>query len=500
MAVNDGKQVAILVPTTVLAEQHTKVFAERFGNYPVNIAGLSRFRSKKQQTAIVKSLALGKIDIVIGTHRIIQKDIKFKDLGLIVVDEEQRFGVKHKEKLKQFKNTVDVLTLTATPIPRTLHMSLTGMRDINVISTPPEQRQAIITYISEFNDATVTEAIRRELKRDGQIYFVHNHVNTIWNIAEHLQKLVPEVKLGVAHGQLTERELEKEMMNFIDRKIDMLVCTTIIESGLDIPAANTMLINKADRFGLSQMYQLRGRIGRGNEQAYAYLFVPEEDALGRNAQKRLKVLMEHSDLGAGFQIAMNDLQIRGGGAALGASQSGHIAAVGYDMFLKLMDNAVADLKGEPVVEELDPEINIDISTFIPETYIPAIDQRLSIYRRLAKMDSLKEIAGLKNELEDRFGSLPEEAGNILLKIMLKILSVKAGVKKLDLIDNEMFLVFSEIHQKNPFGIVKMVSDGNNRFNFIKDQVLKVQLSGKSLNAIMISAKNILKEITGHVTR
>jgi transcription-repair coupling factor (superfamily II helicase) len=326
LAVNNSKQIAMLVPTTILAEQHYATFVQRFERYPVNIACLSRFRSSADQRSIIAGLKTGSIDIVIGTHRLLQKDVVFKDLGLLVLDEEQRFGVKHKEKLKKMRSSVDVLTLTATPIPRTLHMSLMGIRDISIISTPPEYRQSIITYISEFDEAVIAEAITRELNRKGQIFFVHNHIHSIENMAAKLRQLVPGIKLKVAHARLDEDRLEWVMYQFMNKEIDMLVCTSIIESGLDIPSANTIIVNRADRFGLAQIYQLRGRVGRSDEQAYAYLLIPHESSLTSDAQKRLKVLMEHSDLGSGFQIAMNDLKIRGGGTILGASQSGHIAA------------------------------------------------------------------------------------------------------------------------------------------------------------------------------
>ncbi|MCK5417005.1 MAG: transcription-repair coupling factor, partial [Desulfobacterales bacterium] len=391
LAVNNNKQVAILVPTTILAEQHYATFSKRYERYPINIACLSRFRSVRKQKEIIADLEAGRLDIVIGTHRLLQKDIAFKDLGLLILDEEQRFGVKHKEKLKNLKHNVDVLTLTATPIPRTLHMSLVGIRDISIISTPPEFRQSIITYICEFDGALISEAIRKELSRQGQIFFVHNNIQSITKIARKLQHLVPEVRLDIAHGRMAENDLEQVMYRFLNKEFDMLVCTTIIESGLDIPAANTIIVNRADRFGLAQIYQLRGRVGRADEQAYAYLIIPNESLLTKDAQKRLKVLMEHSDLGSGFQIAMNDLKIRGGGTILGASQSGHIAAVGYDMFLKLMEDAMAELKGEAPLESLEPEINVRMSAFISESYIPDIDQRLAAYRRLAKMTELKEI-------------------------------------------------------------------------------------------------------------
>ncbi|MBU4288899.1 MAG: transcription-repair coupling factor [Proteobacteria bacterium] len=498
MAVNNGKQVAVLVPTTVLAEQHFLTFSERFKDYPFNAACLNRFRSIREQRDIINNLKTGKIDIVIGTHRLLQRDIDFKDLGLFVIDEEQRFGVKQKEKLKKIRTTVDVLALTATPIPRTLQMSLFGIRDISIISTPPEHRHSIITYISEFDDVIIAEAIRKELKRGGQIFFVHNDIHNIWFIAKRLKELVPEVRMSVGHGRLSEGELEREMFKFMKKEIDMLVCTTIIESGLDIPSANSILINRADRFGLAQIYQLRGRVGRADEQAYAYLFIPEESALTKDAKKRLKVLMEHSDLGAGFQIAMSDLKIRGGGTVLGASQSGHIAAVGYDMFLKLMENSMSELKGETVIESLEPEINMTLSAFIPENFIPDIDQRLSAYRRLAKLTDLKELSDFKAELIDRFGALPNEAANLLLKIMLKVLSIKAGVKRLDLTGQQLLLYFSTAHQKNPFGIVDMIASKQNRFKFTPDHVLKAKLSKGSIKSLLVQVKNILKEIAQHV--
>nr|MBL0700893.1 transcription-repair coupling factor [Desulfobacterales bacterium] len=454
-AVCDGKQVAVLVPTTVLAEQHFNTFSDRFNDYPVKIECLSRFRSKKKQREIVDGLKSGEVDIVIGTHRLVQKDISFKDLGLFVLDEEQRFGVKHKERLKKLRKTVDVLALTATPIPRTLHMSLMGVRDISIISTPPEERHGIITYICKFDFRVIADAIRKELKRGGQIFFIHNNIHSIWSISKKIKEFVPEVKLDVAHGRLPEKDLESVMLGFMKREIDLLVCTTIVESGLDIPSANTMLVNRADRFGLAQMYQLRGRVGRSDEQAYAYLFIPDESILSVKAQKRLKILMEHSDLGSGFQIAMNDLKLRGGGTILGASQSGHIAAVGYDMFLQLMEKSVSELKGETFVEDLDPEINVNISCYIPESYIQDIDLRLSTYRRLVRMDDVGEIAEFRNDMKDRFGKLPDEVTNLLIKIILKIMSVQAGVRRLDLAGENLVLNFSEVHQANPLGIIGM---------------------------------------------
>ena len=498
LTVNDGKQVAMLVPTTILAEQHYATFCSRFEQYPVNVACLSRFRPRRVQRAIIDDLKTGKVDIVIGTHRLLQKDVAFNDLGLLVLDEEQRFGVKHKEKLKRLKSTVDVLALTATPIPRTLHLSLVGVRDISIISTPPEYRKSIITYISEFDDALIAEAIRKELRRQGQIFFVHNNIQSIDRIAGKLKRLVPEVRLDVAHGRMGEDELEQAMFFFMNREIDMLVCTTIIESGLDIASANTIIVNRADRFGLAQMYQLRGRVGRADEQAYAYLLIPHESLLGKDAQKRLKVLMEHRDLGAGFQIAMSDLKIRGGGTILGASQSGHIAAVGYDMFLKLMESAVAEAKGETRVEPLEPEINVNLSAFLAESYIPDIDQRMSSYRRLAKMTELQQIGDFKSELIDRFGPLSTEVSNLLLKIVLKVLAKKAGVSRLDLTAKKLILQFSESHQRNPAAMVEMISAAPKRFELSPEYVLKARLEAHNLNSQLAQAKILLKEIAQRV--
>lgn len=492
-AVNDGRQVAIVVPTTILAEQHLQTFRERFKNWPITVEALSRFRTAKEQRQILSQMESGKVDIVIGTHRLLQKDVSFKSLGLLVIDEEQRFGVKHKEALKAKRTTVDVLALTATPIPRTLHLSLTGMRDISVIATPPEDRQAIISYISEYSDSVAAEAVKKEIARGGQIFFIHNEIETIFKMAEKLQNLVPSVRIGVAHGRLPESELEKVMVDFINRDIDMLVCTTIVESGLDIPSANTMIINKAERFGLAQIYQLRGRIGRGEEQAYAYLFVQNENNLSRDAKKRLAALMEHRDLGAGFQIAMKDLQIRGAGSALGASQSGHIAAVGYDMFLKLLDDAVCDLKGKPVVPALEPEINITMSAHIPEEYVQSIEQRLTIYRRLSQMTEVSEITTMQKELIDRFGKLPEEGLNMLLKIMLRILAIKAGVKKMDVTLNSIVLVFSELHQKRPLRYSPL---NGFQCEYPSENTLKIELGSrnKKISRSLVETKKVLKEI------
>ena len=495
-AVNDTKQVAVVVPTTILAEQHCATFRRRFGNYPVSIECLSRFKSRKEQTDILKRLSAGQVDIVIGTHRLLQKDVDFSSLGLLVIDEEQRFGVKHKEALKKKRSNVDVLALSATPIPRTLHLSLTGMRDISVIATPPADRQPIISHISKYEESIIKDAIKRELDRKGQVFFVHNNVKSIFAMARELEKLVPEAKVGVAHGQLSEAELEKVMYQFINEEINVLVCTTIVESGLDISSANTMIINKAERFGLSQIYQLRGRIGRGDHQAYAYLFISDESRLTKDAKKRLSALMEHRDLGSGFQIAMKDLQIRGAGTALGASQSGHIAAVGYDMFLKLLDQAVGDARGDGQVEPLDPEINATMSSGFPDYYIESVEQRLTLYRRLSRLNRLSDIADMKKELIDRYGKLPKEAENMLLKIMLRVLAINAGVSRLDLTPETLTLTFSQAHMSRPIVSLEKYLKSTPPHRFIKKDSLRFQLGKKQnpMGRALMASRDILKAL------
>ncbi len=497
-AVTDGKQVAFLAPTTILAEQHYRTFQARYRGYPVRVACLNRFRSAREQKEILAGIADGTVDIAVGTHRLIQKDVTFRDLGLLMVDEEQRFGVSHKERLKKFRATVDVLALSATPIPRTLHMSLSGIRDISVINTPPEQRRPITTYVTPFEDAVVAEALRRELSRGGQVFFVHNRVQSIHSIARKLSELVPEARFAVAHGQLPEEDLEKVMMRFIEREVDVLVCTSIIESGLDIPGANTIIINKADTFGLAQMYQLRGRVGRGEEQAFAYLLIPEESQMTRDAQKRLKVLMEHRDLGAGFAIAMSDLQIRGGGTILGASQSGHVAAVGYELYLRLMEEAVSRLKGEKVEEPLEPEINVDFDAFLPPAYVPDTDQRLLCYRRLARMNEVSQVGAFMKELSDRYGKLPAPASQLLYKIMLKILSREAGVKRLDLAADVLSLSFSADHMARPQALLEMVSLSGGSVTLTGEGALRVVLGGDGARGKVSTAKNVLKEVARRV--
>ncbi len=455
-AIMDGMQVAVLVPTTVLAQQHFKTFSERLRPFPVNVMMLSRFRTPRQQQEVIDGLAAGQVDVVIGTHRLLSKDVAFKNLGLLIVDEEQRFGVSHKERIKQMRALVDVLTLTATPIPRTLYMSLTGVRDLSTIDTPPEERLPIQTSIGFYDDTLVRNAILRELDRNGQVFFVHNRVQGIEQIAGRLRKLVPEARIGVGHGQMAERELEQTMMAFADDQFDVLVCTTIIESGLDIPNANTIIINRADTFGLAQLYQLRGRVGRGALRAYAYLLYDKFKPLSLDARRRLEAIQEASDLGAGFRIAMHDLEIRGAGELLGARQHGHIAAVGFDLYVRLLAQAVEELRDQgklpagaafdmaALVDPMGPSVQLDLplNAGLPAGYITADPLRLQLYRRIASLHTPGEIDDMHQELVDRFGPPPPEVENLLFQLKVKVMALRAGVTSIGR-DGEQLVVRSE---------------------------------------------------------
>ncbi len=427
----EGKQVTVLCPTTVLAQQHYNTFAERLAAFPVKVEMLSRFRSAREQKAILTELKAGNVDIIIGTHRLLSKDVEFKDLGLVVVDEEQRFGVTHKERLKQMRVSVDVLTLTATPIPRTLHMSLAGLRDMSVIDQAPEGRNPIRTYVREYQDDLVREAIVRELDRDGQVYYVHNRVESINRIAENVARLVPYARTAVAHGQMGEHELENVMFDFYHNKFDVLVCTTIIESGLDIPNVNTIIINNADKMGLSQLYQLRGRVGRSNRQAYAYLLYKSDEILTEVAERRLGAIREFADLGSGFKIAMRDMEIRGAGNLLGPEQHGQMISVGFDMYCHLLAQAVKELQGIPTTEEKAlPPVDLPVAAYIPEDYIPSETTRIAIYRKMAVQYSEEEVSKLEEELDDRFGPPPEPVRNALAVLRLKVQADRIGIKSI----------------------------------------------------------------------
>ncbi|HMG28343.1 MAG TPA: transcription-repair coupling factor, partial [Acidimicrobiia bacterium] len=429
-AVQDGKQVAVLVPTTLLANQHGQTFRERFANYPVRVEVLSRFLTAKEQHAVVQGVGDGSVDIVIATHRLLSGDIRFHDLGLLVVDEEQRFGVQHKELVKQLRADVDVLTLTATPIPRTLEMSLTGIRDLSLVNTPPEDRQPILTYVGEYDERAAAEAMRRELLREGQVFFVHNRVRDIDYVAEELRELVPEARIGIAHGQMDEGRLERVVLDFWEREYDVLVCTTIVESGLDIPTVNTLVVDRSDLLGLAQMYQLRGRIGRRGQRAYAYLFHPREQSLTEEAYERLKTIGEFTDLGSGFKIAMRDLEIRGAGNMLGAEQSGHIAAVGFDLYCQLVTEAVGELKGEEPPEPVEVTIDVPVDAYLPGDYLARDDVRMEAYRRLAAVTTPADVDDIRDEWEDRYGPPPAPAAALLDVARLRAECVRTGVRSL----------------------------------------------------------------------
>ena len=428
-AVQDGKQAAVLVPTTVLAQQHYITFSERLADFPVKVDTLSRFKSQKEQQEIVSSLAGGKVDIIIGTHRILSKDVNFKDLGLLVVDEEQRFGVKHKERLKALKMEVDTLAMTATPIPRTLNMSLLGIRDLSIINTPPQDRLPIVTQICPFDEELIEEAINREIARDGQVFFVHNRIGSIYAMSAMLKRIVPKARITVAHGQMPERQLESAMKAFQNRDVDVLLSTMIIENGLDFPNANTIMINRADCFGLSQLYQLRGRVGRSYHRAYAYLLVPPRRMLTDDAVKRLRVLEEYTELGSGFEIAMRDMEIRGTGNLLGTRQHGHINAVGFDTYMKLLRAAMAELQQDKEKKMFPAaKVTIDIPAYLPEDYVSDQKQKLTLYRKLAELENEAQVDDFAAEISDRFGALPEEAANLLLKTKIRIFATRIGME------------------------------------------------------------------------
>ncbi len=439
-AVMDGKQVAVLVPTTVLAQQHHNTFRERLGPFPVNVEVLSRFRSDREQRQVVEGLRAGAVDICIGTHRLIQKDVQFKELGLVIVDEEQRFGVMHKERLKQLRQRVDVLTLSATPIPRTLHMALSGIRDMSTMETPPEDRLPIRTFVAEHSDSLVREAILREMDRGGQVYLVHNRVHNIHFVASHIQRLVPEARIVVGHGQMPEEQLERVMMEFAEGQHDVLVCTTIIESGLDIPNVNTIVVNQADRFGLAQLYQLRGRVGRGANRAYGYFLYNRSKQLTETAEKRLKTIFENTELGSGFRIAMKDLEIRGAGNLLGVEQHGQVNAVGFDLYTRLLAEAVAELQGKQSAP-VEPQVSVDLPlpAHLPEEYVVDDAARLSLYQRLAALAKEEELGGLLEEVQDRFGPLPVEAQNLFYLLNVKLLASRIGIKSISTLEGEILV-------------------------------------------------------------
>ncbi len=488
-ALGDGKQVAVLAPTTVLSFQHYETFKRRFASFPARVELVSRFRSAKEVKATLEDLAAGKVDVLIGTHRLLSKDVEFSDLGLLIVDEEQRFGVRHKERLKQLRHNVDVLTMSATPIPRTLHMSLLGLRDMSVIETPPKDRLSINTVVAHFNPDLIKNAIEQEISRNGQVYFVHNRVDTIFMRAASIQELVPNCRIGVGHGQMGEAELERVLLGFMKRDYDVFVCTTIVENGLDIPLANTIIIENAERYGLSELYQLRGRVGRSNRRAYAYLLVPADTQLSEIARKRLAALKEFSDLGAGFKIAALDLELRGAGNLLGGEQHGHIEAVGYDTYVRLLEETVRELKGEEVPLEIHSTLNLGLDIRIPPTYISDDAQRLRAYKRIADAKSEEQAQKISDELSDRYGPVPEEVTNLVRFSLLKTQAMQAGVESIDRRQGFANVKFHQQSRVDPFKLMALVR-GTAGANFTPAGVLKLPLQATG------NAAGLIDEIRG----
>jgi len=494
LAVLAGRQVAVLVPTTVLAQQHYNTFRKRMEGYPVRVEMLSRFQTPAEIKANVKLVSEGKVDVVIGTHRLLQKDIQFQNLGLLIVDEEHRFGVAHKERIRQMRQLVDCLTLTATPIPRTLQMALLGIRDLSVIESPPIDRLAVRTYVTRYDEGVIREAIQRELKRQGQVFFVHNRVETIEIRARRLRELVPEARFAVAHGQMHEKDLEKVMGEFFDKTVDVLVCSAIIESGIDVPSANTMIIDRADTFGLAQLYQLRGRVGRSHERAYAYLMIPGEQLITRDAQLRLQVLQELDDLGGGFRLATHDLEIRGAGNLLGKQQSGQIAAVGFELYQSMMEEAVREIRGEQTHVEIEPEIQLGIPAFIPESYIPDEDQRIVFYRRLASIRGQTDLESIAQELRDRYGPMPPTVDSFL-----RVMDLRRSLKDQMIVRAALRggMVILQFHPEAPVDVdylVELVRQGRGRFKLSTDFQLSFQPAQTDWDGLIDETKTVLREL------
>ena len=490
-----GRQVAVLVPTTILAQQHYETFSKRLARYPVEVSSLSRFLTAGQQKEVIAGVEKGKVDIVIGTHRLLSKDMKFADLGLLVIDEEHRFGVKHKEKLRELRSTVDTLTLTATPIPRTLHMALSGLRDLSIIDTPPPDRLSVHTELVRSDDRVIREAIERELRRGGQVFFVHNRVKTIEAAAGRVRKLVPNAKVAVAHGQMKEKELEKVMLDFVRREHDVLVTSAIIESGLDIPTANTMIVDRADHFGLAQLYQLRGRIGRSKVRGYCYLMVPAKGVITDDAAKRLKVLKEFTELGSGFRVAAHDLEIRGAGNMLGPEQSGHIGRIGLELYMNLLDEEIEKLKGEPPPPEFEPEIKLPAPAYLADEYVPDPNQRLSWYKRLSKAKSGNELDDLREEMRDRYGALPEDAENLFEIARVKAWLRKARATELGYTGTELTLALADDTVLDIEKIIKMATKEPRKYRLTPDNRLFMKLSAKDPSELFPAIRELLNEVS-----
>ncbi|MEO7660094.1 MAG: transcription-repair coupling factor, partial [Pyrinomonadaceae bacterium] len=490
-AVMDGKQAAILTPTTVLAYQHFESFKKRFAAFPVTVELLSRFRSTKEQKSVIEAAAKGEVDVVIGTHRILSIDVKLPKLGLVVVDEEQRFGVGHKEKLKHLKKKVDVLTLSATPIPRTLNMSLLGMRDMSVIETPPRDRLAINTQVVQFSEGVIRSAIELELARNGQVFFIHNRVESIQSIAALIQKIVPNARVAVGHGQMNEKQMEDVMLDFIAYKYDILVATTIIENGIDIPRANTIIINRSDNYGLSQLYQLRGRVGRSNRRAYAYLLIPSEIELTPIARRRLSAIREFSDLGAGFRLAALDLELRGAGNILGGQQSGHLDALGFDLYTKMLERTIAEIRGDEIADETSVSINLGIDVSIPKDYISETSQRLRTYKRISSAETEEELAQIHTEIEDRYGRIPGSVDNLFEYGRLRKLAERMAIVSIDKAASGIAIKLGESARVSPEKLMQFLSE-NEDSNFSPTGILRVVVVAGDPIAVAAATLNAVR--------
>lgn len=493
-AILDNKQVALLVPTTLLAQQHYQTFSRRFSAFPIRVEVLSRFRTPREQKTVIRDLAQGKVDVVIGTHRLLQKDIVFRDLGLVIVDEEQRFGVAHKERFKLLRKTVDVLTLTATPIPRTLQMALLGTRDLSTIETPPPDRLAVKTVVTRFDKQLIRDAILRELQRGGQVFFVHNRVKSIQGMAQFLSQMVPGIRIGIAHGQMREKDLERVMLKFLSKEYNLLLTTAIIESGLDIPTVNTIMVNRADQFGLADLYQLRGRVGRSGIQAYAYLLVPDQAVLTEDAKKRLTALQEFSELGAGFKIALRDLEIRGAGNLLGPEQSGHVAAIGFELYLQMIQQTVRELKGQAPEEEIEPSLSLKVSAYLPEDYIPDTYQRLVIYKRLASLKELEELSGIREELIDRFGPPSKPVECLMQIIQLKILSRHLKILQVESKPDAIVLAFHPSAVIPEGALQLLLKKYGQRLRFLSGYSLQLRSPGDQWDNTFTTLWTLLQEL------
>ncbi len=498
-AVHGGKQVAVLVPTTLLAQQHGQTFRDRFADWPVRVEVLSRFQSAKQVREIVDGLRSGKVDIVIGTHRLLQHTRDFHDVGLVIVDEEHRFGVRHKEAIKSLRAQVDVLTLTATPIPRTLNMALGGLREMSLITTPPAERLAVKTFVSEWNDVLIREACLREIKRGGQVYFIHNRVEDIGRIEQRVAKLVPEAAIRIGHGQLPERELEQVMLDFYHRRFNVLLCTTIVESGIDVPTANTIIINRADRFGLAQLHQLRGRVGRSHHRAYAYLVAPPRAAMTADAVKRLEAIDSLEDLGSGFTLATHDLEIRGAGELLGDVQSGQIQEIGFSLYTELLGRAVESLRAgdEPDLEaplHAGVDINLHIPALLPDDYVPDVHLRLILYKRISAAESAEDLRELQVELIDRFGLLPEATKNLMRIAAIRKRSAALGIEKIDAADAGGYLVFGSDSRIDPLGLVKLVQNDSRRYRLQGSHRLQIRDELEDVDKRFVTIENLLEQL------